>query len=83
MTASSVEDTVLRAETDNRLWQHIATLPERCRTLLRVIAFADRPDYAELAKSAGDAAGQHRPHPGALLGQTADRPRPRPQLGDR
>ena len=47
----AVEDTVLRAETDNRLWQHVAALPERCRALLRVIAFADRPDYAELAKA--------------------------------
>ena len=47
----SVEESVLRAETGNRLWQHIDALPERCRTLLRVIAFADRPDYAELAKA--------------------------------
>src|SRR4029450_5818268 len=36
----SVEDTVLRGEGDARLWKHIAGLAERCRTLLRVIAFA-------------------------------------------
>ena len=35
-----------------------------------------------VSQSAGDAAGQHRPHPGPLPGQAADRPRPRPQLGD-
>ena len=33
------------------LWTHFASLPERCRELLRVIAFSDRPDYAELARA--------------------------------
>jgi RNA polymerase sigma factor (sigma-70 family) len=47
----SVEDAVLRLSRDHRLWQHVEGLPERCRALLRVIAFADRPDYAELAKA--------------------------------
>jgi RNA polymerase sigma factor (sigma-70 family) len=32
-----------------RLWQLVAELPERCRRLLRVIAFAERPDYATLS----------------------------------
>jgi RNA polymerase sigma factor (sigma-70 family) len=32
-----------------RLWHHVAELPERCRRLLRVIAFAERPDYATLS----------------------------------
>lgn len=63
----SVEDTVLRAETDNRLWQHIAALPERCRALLRVIAFADRPDYAELAKALGMPQGSIGPTRGRCL----------------
>lgn len=31
------------------LWAKVAELPERCRRLLRVIAFEDRPDYARLA----------------------------------
>jgi RNA polymerase sigma factor (sigma-70 family) len=31
------------------LWRHVAELPERCRRLLRVIAFAERPDYATLS----------------------------------
>ena len=34
------------------------------------------------SQSAGHAAGQHRTHPGPLPGQAADRPRPRPQLGE-
>ncbi|WP_327000080.1 sigma-70 family RNA polymerase sigma factor [Dactylosporangium sp. NBC_01737] len=32
-----------------QLWRHVAQLPERCRRLLRVIAFAERPDYATLS----------------------------------
>ena len=77
----SIEDTVLREESDNRLWRHIERLPERCRTLLRVIAFADRPDYAELARALGMPQGGIRPYSGALLGQAADCPRARPRMG--
>ena len=47
----SVEDEVVCDDVRNRLWHHISQLPERCRALLRVIAFADRPDYADLAKA--------------------------------
>ena len=63
----SVEDAVLRAETGHRLWQHIDALPERCRALLRVIAFADRPDYAELAKALGMPQGSIGPTRGRCL----------------
>ena len=65
--AESVEDSVVRAETGNRLWQHIDALPERCRTLLRVIAFADRPDYAELAKALAMPQGSIGPTRGRCL----------------
>ena len=65
--SSSIEDTVLRDETDGRLWRHIAALPERCQTLLRVIAFADRPDYAELAKALGMPQGSIGPTRGRCL----------------
>lgn len=63
----TVEDEVLRDDADHRLWQHIQTLPERCRTLLRVIAFADRPDYAELAKALGMPQGSIGPTRGRCL----------------
>jgi RNA polymerase sigma factor (sigma-70 family) len=43
------ENVTLRGVEDGLLWSHFAALPERCRELLRVIAFADRPDYVELA----------------------------------
>ena len=65
--AESVEDAVIRSDTDHRLWQHIEALPERCRTLLRVIAFADRPDYAELAKALGMPQGSIGPTRGRCL----------------
>ena len=66
-TGDSVEDAVLRAARDHRLWQHVEGLPERCRALLRVIAFADRPDYAELAKALGMPQGSIGPTRGRCL----------------
>ena len=40
---------VLDAEA-SRLWGAVTTLDERCRRLLRVIAFMDRPDYQSLSQ---------------------------------
>jgi RNA polymerase sigma factor (sigma-70 family) len=65
--SESVEDSVVRTDVDKRLWQHIEELPERCRALLRVIAFADRPDYAELAKALGMPQGSIGPTRGRCL----------------
>jgi RNA polymerase sigma factor (sigma-70 family) len=61
------EERVLRADEDNRLWAHIAQLPERCQALLRVIAFADRPDYAAVAKALGMPIGSIGPTRGRCL----------------
>ena len=58
---------MLGAATDSTLWRHIAALPERCRALLRVIAFADRPDYAELALALGMPQGSIGPTRGRCL----------------
>lgn len=65
--APSVEDEVIRGASDHRLWTHISALPERCRTLLRVIAFADRPDYAEIARTLGMPQGSIGPTRGRCL----------------
>ena len=59
------------------LWTHFASLPERCRELLRVIAFSDRPDYAELARALRMPIGSIGPTRGRCLaklraGLTAD-----------
>jgi RNA polymerase sigma factor (sigma-70 family) len=61
------EELVLRNDGDSRLWHHLAALPERCRALLRVIAFADRPDYAAVAKSLGMPVGSIGPTRGRCL----------------
>jgi RNA polymerase sigma factor (sigma-70 family) len=63
----SPEATVLRDEQQRRLWDHVHTLPERCRQLIRVIAFADRPDYAVLAESLGMPVGSIGPTRGRCL----------------
>ncbi len=42
---------VLRREGHRVLWRHFQDLPENCQALLRVIAFADRPDYAAVSES--------------------------------
>jgi len=65
--SESVEDSIVRTDIDKRLWQHIESLPERCRALLRVIAFADRPDYVELAKALGMPQGSIGPTRGRCL----------------
>jgi RNA polymerase sigma factor (sigma-70 family) len=61
------ESLVLSSDEDGRLWRHIADLPERCRALLRVIAFADRPDYASVAQSLGMPVGSIGPTRGRCL----------------
>lgn len=61
------ENLALRNDGDGRLWQHIAKLPDRCQALLRVIAFADRPDYAEVAKSLAMPVGSIGPTRGRCL----------------
>ena len=63
----SVEDEVLGAAADSTLWRHITQLSERCQALLRVIAFADRPDYAELSKALGMPQGSIGPTRGRCL----------------
>jgi len=63
----SPENLILRSTTDQVLWSHIAALSDRCRRLLRVIAFADRPDYAELARALGMPVGSIGPTRGRCL----------------
>jgi RNA polymerase sigma factor (sigma-70 family) len=49
------------------LWGHVETLSQRCRELIRVIAFADRPDYALIAASLGMPVGSIGPTRGRCL----------------
>lgn len=49
------------------LWRHVSTLSARCRTLLQVIAFADRPDYASISEALGMPVGSIGPTRGRCL----------------
>jgi len=49
-TSESAEASAARSDEAQRLWAAVAQLAERCRRLLRVVAFDDRPDYARIAK---------------------------------
>lgn len=62
-----VEEQALQGASDSVLWRHIEELSERCRMLLRVIAFADRPDYAEIARALGMPQGSIGPTRGRCL----------------
>lgn len=49
-TQESAEDSAVEVDESSRLWSAVATLDERCRRLLRVVAFEERPDYARIAQ---------------------------------
>ncbi len=61
------DEMVFRDARQRQLWEHVQRLPERCRSLLRVIAFADRPDYAQLADALGMPVGSIGPTRGRCL----------------
>ena len=66
-TAPSPETAVLTDVDDRLVWQHFATLPERCKALLRAIAFAEKPDYASVALALGMPVGSIGPTRGRCL----------------
>jgi RNA polymerase sigma factor (sigma-70 family) len=45
----SAEQAATDDDERRRLWTAVATLDERCRHLLRIVAFEERPDYARIA----------------------------------
>lgn len=61
------DEQVLADDRQRSLWHHVQALPERCRQLIGVIAFADKPDYAELARSLGMPMGSIGPTRGRCL----------------
>ncbi len=61
------DEIVLREARQGQLWEHVQRLPEKCRELLRVIAFADRPDYAATARALGMPVGSIGPTRGRCL----------------
>ena len=66
------EERVIEDERQSRLWGHVQALPERCRQLLGVIAYADKPDYAALAEALGMPVGSIGPTRGRCLAKLRD-----------
>ncbi|MFN0281318.1 MAG: RNA polymerase sigma factor [Kineosporiaceae bacterium] len=63
----STETAVVRNHRDEALWAAVGRLPERCRRLLRVVAFSDRPDYGVLSQELGMPMGSIGPTRGRCL----------------
>jgi len=58
---------LVAAESHRVLWRHFQQLSERCKTLLRIVAFVDRPDYSVLAEALGMPRGSIGPTRGRCL----------------
>jgi len=65
----AAEATVDRHLEGERLWRAVELLSERCRRLIRIIAFAERPDYAHLSAELGIPVGSIGPTRGRCLGK--------------
>jgi RNA polymerase sigma factor (sigma-70 family) len=66
-TAGSAETAVVESDERRRLWAAVSALPERCQRLLRIVAFENRPDYAQLAVDLGMPVGSIGPTRGRCL----------------
>jgi RNA polymerase sigma factor (sigma-70 family) len=66
------EGVVMADGRSRALWRQVGRLTERCRRLLRVIAFDDRPDYTALSAELGMPVGSIGPTRGRCLGKLRD-----------
>lgn len=67
LSEDETADAVVRSQEQGLLWRHFKALPERCQRLLRVIALAERPDYAQVAEALGMPVGSIGPTRGRCL----------------
>lgn len=67
VTGDEPAEAVVRSQEQGALWRHFKDLPERCQQLLRVIALAERPDYAQVAEALGMPVGSIGPTRGRCL----------------
>jgi len=65
----SAERTAVRDDETRRLWTAVGGLDERCRRLLRIVAFEERPDYARIAEDLGMPVGSIGPTRQRCLGK--------------
>jgi len=63
----SAEAEVVRRDGDDRLWDAVERLSERCQALLRIVAFEHRPDYTKIAADLGMPVGSIGPTRGRCL----------------
>jgi RNA polymerase sigma factor (sigma-70 family) len=63
----ATEAVVVRNDRDAALWRAVDELPERCRRLLRVVAFSERPDYTRLSRELDMPVGSIGPTRGRCL----------------
>lgn len=61
------ESQAILTEQQRTLWAAVRTLPERCRALLRIVAFCDRPDYDQVSAALGMPRGSIGPTRGRCL----------------
>lgn len=66
---ASAESHAQTADVDHRLWRAVAKLDERCRRLLRIVAFEERPDYARIAQDLAMPVGSIGPTRQRCLGK--------------
>jgi RNA polymerase sigma factor (sigma-70 family) len=67
VTRDEPAEAIVRSQEQGMLWRHFKDLPERCQQLLRVIAIAERPDYAQVADALGMPMGSIGPTRGRCL----------------
>ncbi|MEV6824065.1 sigma-70 family RNA polymerase sigma factor [Amycolatopsis sp. NPDC051102] len=65
--APGPEHHVLTEDRRARLWEAVDRLPERCRRLLRIVAFVPRPDYDQVSAALGMKKGSIGPTRGRCL----------------
>lgn len=63
----AVETEVVGADEQVRLWRCVRRLDPRCQRLLRIVAFAERPDYAGIAQELDMPVGSIGPTRGRCL----------------
>lgn len=63
----SAEVDAVESDERERLWEVVDTLPERCRRLLRIVAFENRPDYTQVAETLDMPVGSIGPTRGRCL----------------
>ncbi len=65
----AAETDVMRIDEEDRLWACVNKLDARCRRLLRIVAFDDRPDYQGIARDLDMPVGSIGPTRGRCLGK--------------